>query len=387
MTAAVCGALKVKWKQPRHDHSAGEGSHLMSRRPHDGHRRRTDHDDVSGLRALVVEDDDNYRAFVCTLLRRAGIEADTVSDGEQALEHIRERPAYDLLLIDYEMPRMDGLQLIRRLRHDEATASTFAVMLTARGDVDIKIAALNAGFDDFLLKASTELELLAKVTASKRILVRQQAVDVTVRHLRGLSQTDELTGLHNRRFFLEETERALRGSKGLTLVLFDLDEFKQINDTFGHLAGDLVLKDVASVLKRGTRYEDFIARYGGDEFIMLAHELPLADVDEIIRRVTAEVEALRWPSDTATIQVSLTAGVSTTELLHTRDLRTLLDASDRDLYKNKFVKKSAGHAGAHPSIYEYGQTDDATIIEFRDNAKKDEEQPRELRVDRGNGDE
>lgn len=323
-------------------------------------RRKSDPADLIPIRALVVDDDENYRAFVCALLRRAGIKTEVASDGRAALELTRSGASFDLFLIDLEMPRLNGLELIRELRSDDATASGYAVMLTGRGETETKIAALTAGFDDFLVKSATELELVAKIAASKRLVVRQQTIDATLRELRGLASTDELTGLLNRRFFFEEAPRVLAASSAVSLVLFDLDGFKVINDTYGHLAGDHVLRDVAAVLRRDTRYEDFVVRFGGDEFVMLTHDLSLDDLHEIVSRITRQIAALRWRIGEAVFGIGVSAGVATSRLLQNQSLTALLDAADRDLYKTKYVKRAPETSGR----YEYGRTEAGDVVEF-----------------------
>lgn len=324
-------------------------------------RRKNDPPDLSRIHALVVDDDENYRIYIAALLRRAGVVVHTATDGGMAVELIRAGRHFDLFFIDYEMPRIDGLQLISMLRDEPATASGYAVMLTGRGELETKIAALTAGFDDFLVKAATELELVAKIVASKRLVMRQQTVDATLRELRGLASTDELTGLLNRRFFIDEAARMLGRTDAVALVVFDLDGFKSVNDRHGHLVGDTVLRDVAEVLKRNTRYEDFVVRYGGDEFVMMAHGVTLGELDEVVRRIASKVDALRWDANGEVFGIGITAGVATTELLPDRKVETLLEAADRDLYTNKFVKRG----GDESHSYDYGRKGEAKVVEFR----------------------
>lgn len=324
-------------------------------------RRDPDSPDATVLRALLVDDDLNYRAFVASLLRRAGITPETASDGQEALELVQSGRTYDLLLVDFEMPRLNGLELIRRLRDESATVSTYAVMLTGHDDVETRVAALTAGFDDVLTKRATDLELTAKFGASRRLVLRQQTSDATMRELRGQATTDELTGLLNRRFFFSEAKRVVAEAADACLVIFDLDRFKDINDTHGHLVGDQVLRDVAAVLRLHTRYEDFVVRFGGDEFVMITRDLSPRQLEEIVERIASRVGTLRWTVGTDSVEVGLTAGVATTSLLPERSLRALLDAADRDLYKNKVVKRSPASKG---SSYDYGRSAAGEVVGF-----------------------
>src|ERR1051325_1089273 len=206
-------------------------------------RRRSDSDEAGPpsdfLRALIADDDANFRRYISTIATRLGFVVDEAEDGEAAM-HALEHNVFDLLILDQSMPRLTGLEMIDRVRGDEEMRDVYAVMLTAYDDTATKIAALTAGYDDFVTKASTELEIAAKIVAARRLVSRQRMLDRTLHELYGLATRDELTGLFNRRFFLSEIERHVARKTPLTLVLFDLDDFKRINDTHGHLAGDQI---------------------------------------------------------------------------------------------------------------------------------------------------
>jgi two-component system, cell cycle response regulator len=299
--------------------------------------------------ALVVDDEGDYRAYVAALTRRAGFEVDQAEDGEVALS-LCARGGYDLIVVDQKMPRLTGLDLIARIRALADLSTVYALMLTAQDDVETKLTALSAGYDDFLAKTSSELEILAKIVAARRIIARQRTLDAAVREMYGLATCDELTGVFNRRFFISETERFLAEGRTLSIVLFDLDGFKQVNDRLGHIAGDGVLRDIGALFLRSTRPEDLIARYGGDEFVMIVALLELEDVERMTARLSQEVGALRWRSGEETFSVGVTTGIATSRLLPGGSVAQLLNAADRDLYKNKWIKK---HPDRRPELYEY----------------------------------
>src|SRR4051812_885121 len=163
------------------------------------HRRRTDLDSSGSpaLRALVVDDDVNYRTYVGALLKRFDFEIAHAADGREASDALGDC-SFDLLIIDCEMPRLNGLELIKEVRESRRSADIYALMLTAREDLDTKIPALRAGFDDFIMKSTSEMEIVAKVGAARRLILRQRRLDTTVRELYGLATRDELTGLFNR---------------------------------------------------------------------------------------------------------------------------------------------------------------------------------------------
>jgi len=326
-------------------------------------RRRSDYEpsEPAALRALVVDDDENYRFFLATLVARFGFVATTASDGVKALDTIADTPPFDLLLVDFEMPRMNGLDFIAQVRADDRYADVHAVMITAREDVQTKISALRLGYDDFLMKSDSEVEIAAKLSAARRLVTRQRRLDAAVRELYGLATRDELTGLYNRRFFFSEADRLLAENRVVNFVLFDLDDFKAINDTFGHPAGDRILRDIGSMFMTRTRRADLVARYGGDEFLMLVLDLPPSEVALLAVRIAAELSSHEWSFDDATFAVNVSFGVACSSLLEQPSIAQLLGAGDRDLYKNKWLRK---HPDVDPSLYEYDTTRDALVIEF-----------------------
>src|SRR5437763_9339990 len=269
-------------------------------------RRRSDlstsANDTQPLCALIVDDAPDYRAYLGALARRCGFTVDEAEDGAAAVELLSQKP-FDLLIVDQQMPRLTGLELIREVRARADLKAIFAIMLTAYDDVKTKLAALDAGFDDFVPKAASEAEVSAKLIAARRIVSRQRILDVALRELHGFATRDELTGVFNRRVFSSETERLLAGGAAVSIVLFDLDDFKQINDTFGHMAGDAVLRDVGALFHRQTRPEDLIARYGGDEFVMVVVELGPEEVERIATRLMDEIGRLRWTERGRTFSV------------------------------------------------------------------------------------
>ena len=326
-------------------------------------RRRSDYEpnDAMVLRALVVDDDENYRFFLSTLIGRYGFSVTTAGDGQQALDIISQAPPFDVLIVDCEMPRVNGLDLISNVRDEERYSDVHAVMITAREDVETKISALRLGYDDFIAKSDTELEVAAKLCAARRVITRQRRLDGTVRELYGLATRDELTGLYNRRYFFNETERLLDEGRAISLVLFDLDDFKLINDTFGHPAGDRVLRDLGSMFLRHTRRGDVVARYGGDEFVMLVVDLAAPEVSQLASRIVREISGTEWEMESAVFSVNVTAGIACSTLLERPNINQLINIGDRDLYKNKWLLK---HPGIDPTLYEYDTTRDALVVDF-----------------------
>ncbi|SRR6266849_2563138 len=328
-------------------------------------RRKNDLDrrDTPGLRAFVVEDDPAYSAYVALLARRFGFAVTIARDGTEALEIARTGAHFDLLIIDWEMPGLTGIDLIESLRGEEEYSDVYAIMLTGREDTAARISALRAGYDDFVCKTASELELTEKLNAARRLVSRQRRMDATVRMLYGLATRDELTGVFNRRYFFAEAERLLAEQAPVDLLFIDLDNFKIINDSWGHLAGDRILRDVGEVLARTTRDDDVIARYGGDEFVMLVVDVDEASLDAVTARIAREISSLRWTFAGQQVSVGVTSGLARSRLLSRPTVAQLLTAGDRDLYKNKWVRK---HPDVDPSLYEYDTNRAAHVIDLVD---------------------
>ena len=283
------------------------------------------------MTALIVDDEVSYRVYIRQLSEKVGFTTAEAADGASALE-MMSSTIFDVLIVNLDTPGIDGL-------HGIAPKETYGILLTSGEDVAKKIAALEAGFDDFLSKSATELEIVAKLVGARRMVTRQHTVDHLVRDLYGLATRDELTGLFNRRFLFSETDKLLGAGTPVSLILFDLDDFKRVNDTFGHVIGDRVLRDVGALFQRSTRPEDLVGRYGGDEFIMVVGGAPFYLVESIAERLAADIRELTWTIGNDEFSVGVSVGLSSSHFLPEPSLTPLLDAADRDLYKNKWVRK------------------------------------------------
>src|ERR1043166_558722 len=317
------------------------------------HRRRNDFPpDLSGesIRVLIVEDDENFAVWLASIARRLGLTVETAANGVEALKKLS-AAHFDLLISDFEMPRKDGLALIAEVRANANMSGFDAVMLTAHDELSVKVTALTLGYDDFLAKGCTEVEVVAKVAAARRILARQHALDANAREWRDIANHDELTGVATRRFFFETAERHLAQKHDFAVVLFDVNEFKSINDQYGHLMGDRVLRDIGALFLRRTRSDDVIARYGGDEFVLLGVNLTVDETRAVAERLAAECAALQWHEHEHALQVSVTIGIGCSSLIPDATIQQLLEAADRELYANKWLKKHP--PTTPPEAYKY----------------------------------
>jgi two-component system, cell cycle response regulator len=235
------------------------------------------------MRMLIADDDSISLHILHTTLTTHGHEVIAVKDGNEALRALSAPNHPKLAILDWNMPGVDGVEVIRRLRRQAETASCYLIILTAREDRKDLIEALSAGADDYVSKPWDHQELLARIGVGRRVVDLQTVLENRLRELDAandaiarLASRDELTGLANRRSFNQrmsgEISVTRRHHYPLCLIMADLDHFKNVNDTYGHDVGDRVLKAFADLLVKSTRLEDLPARWGGEEFaIILPH--------------------------------------------------------------------------------------------------------------------
>lgn len=310
---------------------------MAARREPNG-RRRSDYEPDAGqntIRLLAVDDDAAYLRRIRLVLQRAGFDVQTATDGTAALALLRADPAIEILVIDLKMPGLDGIETVRRLRQDEIRPDVYALLLTSYDGTEVKLRALDSGLDDFLPKSAPDAEIVAKLRSAARRLEMERRLHLENIELQTLALTDELTGIANRRALFRAADSILKAGRTLSVVLFDLDRFKAINDTHGHLTGDRILADVASLFKAHTRVVDVIGRYGGDEFVLLLPDTGRIEASNIANRLCATVAASRWDVDEATVFVNMTFGAASSAGHGDATLHGLLTTCDEALYRRK----------------------------------------------------
>src|ERR1700734_20399 len=238
---------------------------------------------------LLAEDDPVTRMLMTRFLKNAGYEVDAVANGSQALDKMTKR-YYPMLVTDWEMPEMDGIGLCNAVRNMQLDGYVYALLLTARDAKEHIIAGLGAGADDYLVKPVHESELIARLNAGRRILNLEHSLRAANQRNRILSITDALTGTYNRRYLMEqlprELERCRRYAYPLSVLMCDIDHFKQINDARGHAAGDEVLQQFAARAQKSIRINsDWMARYGGEEFLIVLPETPFAGAMHVAEKI------------------------------------------------------------------------------------------------------
>ena len=305
----------------------------------------------AAIRVLVVDDDPLIVRLLSSQLRRAGYEVLTATNGREGLELALDR-APEVIVTDWSMPELDGIELCRSLRRVESGRRTYVLLLTAREDEDRVVDAFAAGADDYVVKPFNPRILLARVQAGQRAIELQRQVEqerlvrmeqaaelgLLNRKLKIAAQTDVLTELRNRRYALtcleQEWTAAAALERPLSLAMIDIDHFKRVNDLHGHDVGDHVLRACAAVLRAKTRRGDVVCRLGGEEFLVISPNCDLAAARACAERLRAAVAEQEIACGGFRGRVTISVGVAERRP-EMRGADDLLRAVDRAVYQAK----------------------------------------------------
>lgn len=243
---------------------------------------------------LVVEDDPVARGLLELYLETDGYDFTSVTDGKQALE-LFERYNFQIVITDWLMPELDGIELCRKLRAMGTEHYTYLILLTSQGSQSSMVEGLEAGADEYIVKPIHHPELRARLKGARRILELESSLKKSLEDIRELTIRDSLTGAFNRNFMdqqlAHEIRRAYRYEHALSVILFDIDFFKLINDTYGHQAGDEALRQCVVTVTGSIRNNiDWVARYGGEEFLVVLPETDMAGCHVVAERIRQQIE-------------------------------------------------------------------------------------------------
>ncbi len=311
---------------------------------------------MSKAKILLVEDSRSQAKVIRDFLERSGYEVNWVEDGKSAIMKVRTEPV-DIVLLDFVLPDINGNEVCRWLKMNEHTRGIPIIMITSRSGTTNKVSCLEAGADDCLPKPYNEIELNARIYACLRTKALQDELRNKNRQLQEmltkvetLAVTDSLTGLFNRRhcenILDNEFGRTIRYKSSLTCLMIDIDHFKKVNDEFGHRTGDTVLKEVAQIIKNNAREVDTVARWGGEEFIVLLPQTGKENGESFASRLVKAISGHQFsgiPGKRVTVSIGL-ASVPDPSL----DAgEKLINASDFALYeaKRKGRNRTESYAG------------------------------------------
>lgn len=291
--------------------------------------------------ALVAEDDPIFRHLLDSWLQKWNYQVTAVENGMDAWNVLQQSNAPQMVVLDWMMPGMDGVELCRRVRELESGPYRYLLLLTAKHEKQDVVAGLDAGADDYLTKPFDVDELRARVRSGRRILELQHALLQTQEALQYEAAHDPLTGLWNRGAILDllrrETQRHQRTGSALGVAMVDVDHFKQVNDTYGHQVGDVVLREVAKRLSDSVRTYDLVGRYGGEEFLVVVPSCDppglRAGAERLRHAIAGRPIETAAGSLTSTISIGIASAPLSDET--TSELEALLKISDDALYQAK----------------------------------------------------
>jgi diguanylate cyclase (GGDEF)-like protein len=303
------------------------------------------------LTILAVDDDRSILMVLEHLLRGLGHTVHTAQDGKTALARaVSVRP--QIIISDWIMPGLDGVSLCRALRDTEEGQRMYFIILSALEQDDQLVEAFESGVDDYLTKPFTPRVLAARLRAGQRVIrlqeearrdsenMRRFAAELAVanRRLQQAALTDPLTGMPNRRYGMERLEQewaaGSRTQRAVSCLMIDLDQFKLVNDTYGHDIGDVVLRQVAATLRREARTEDLVARMGGEEFLVIAPDTTLSAALHLAERLRNAVARTPFTSGAVSHTSTISVGVAQRDRAMTR-VDELLKVADEGLYEAK----------------------------------------------------
>jgi len=314
-------------------------------------------------RILVVDDHEDNIELLRARLEARGYEVFGASDGQAALDQV-ESVSPDLILLDVMMPKMDGMEVVRRLKANKNLPFIPVIMQTALDSTENKVEGLDAGADDYITKPINFAELEARVNSLLRI--KKLETELTDRKnelselndkLRRISLTDGLTDIDNRRSLEDRLhemwQHSVRLHEPIALIMCDIDKFKSVNDNFGHQAGDAVLKEVAQLLKGEAREIDRVGRYGGEEFLLILPGTVLDAAVTFAERLREKMDAHTFSYPGGTLKRTISCGVAASPHPRVKDQEALLRAADDALYvaketgRNRVVRFDGTEYNAH----------------------------------------
>jgi len=293
---------------------------------------------ANSYHVLVVDDSPVHRKLVEQALEDASYSLLFAKSGTEALEMYR-RHAPEIVLTDWMMPDLSGLELCELLRGDASRGYTYIIVLTAKAEKDSVVKGLSAGADDYLTKPFDSAELLARIGVGCRIVDLHREIATKNQQLEELAHTDSLSCLPNRRGLEDWAIRQLRGAARhgfpLWVVHVDLDSFKDINDSFGHDAGDVVLQKFAEVLRANTRASDICGRMGGDEFLIVMTHVEAEHIEAAIEPLREELASHAFTFGGKRVSIAASFGIAGFRGGEAPAFNLLVQQADKALYEAK----------------------------------------------------
>jgi two-component system cell cycle response regulator len=296
------------------------------------------------MKVLIAEDDSISRRMLEAFLTKWGYQVVVATQGEEAWEILQGKDAPKLAILDWMMPGRDGIDICRCLRQSKGRAYIYLLLLTARGQKEDVVEGLEAGADDYVTKPFDPFELRARLRAGRRIVELQEKLLQAREALRDQAWRDPLTNLWNHGTILgilrKEVARAARTGSPLAVAMVDVDRFKTINDTYGHIVGDAVLHEVAQRLRGAMRSYDALGRYGGDELMAVVPTCDAAGAVRFAESFRARINRQAIEISDGPVAITVSIGVAVVSNLLGVSASALIRAADAALYRAKVAGRN-----------------------------------------------
>ena len=305
-------------------------------------------------RVLIAEDDPVSCHLLKSFLVKWDYDVAVVTDGMAALRILEGDDTPRLAVLDWMMPGMEGVQICQRIRERKDRPYVYVLLLSARSEKRDLLRGLELGADDYLTKPFDSEELRARLLVGERILNLQDDLIAAREELRFRATHDLLTGISNRGTVMDalrnELSRQVREQKPFGVILVDIDHFKNVNDTYGHLCGDEVLQAVARRMRECMRPYDTVGRYGGEEFLIIASAADARGTLALAERIRSVLESKPVVTQAGEVRITASLGAAMSTDARGADPQTLLRLADKALYRAKDLGRNRAElAGAEES--------------------------------------
>ncbi|MCX8030646.1 MAG: diguanylate cyclase [Thermodesulfovibrionales bacterium] len=288
------------------------------------------------MKILVAEDDPVSLKILESILTDSGYEVILAKNGKEALDVLSLNNSPKLAILDWLMPEMDGIEVCKAIRQLNKEPYIYIILLTVKNDIKDIITGLESGADDYILKPFNPDELKVRLRVGQRIINLHEELIATREVLRDLAARDSLTGAWNRITIWEmlemEINRSKRVREHLGIIMSDIDHFKLINDKYGHITGDIVLREVVKRIKGSLRIYSGVGRYGGEEFLIILPGCNIDNTFKIAERIRKIIESFPIETPKGLIKVTMSFGISSMSPQEELSAITLVNSADEALY-------------------------------------------------------
>lgn len=288
------------------------------------------------LRIMVVEDEKEHNELIKFVLDKKGYHVVAFDNALDALDYLKYEKV-DIIISDIMMPKMNGIEFCSIVK--KKYENIYFILLTAKGEIKDKVVGLDIGADEYIVKPFDIMEFIARVRAGERIVNSKKQLTFLNEKLEKIADIDALTKTKNRRYFQNiintELDRANRYNHTIALLMLDIDFFKKINDRYGHLAGDHVLKGIAQLISGSVRASDIVCRYGGEEFVIILPETNPKLAFHTAEKIRTLIEKTIFKYDQNSIAVTVSIGIVIKTPSVDMNKKQLLELADKALYKAK----------------------------------------------------